>query len=112
MKVACSKGAPDLPQDSLEPASFERIKGIVAQYLPGMSDAVCRIHSQCCECNGEDHVCVSRQLGLKSASGPSARQTLIVTFSKSIPDGERSHPRYARLTIDRAGKVLKLAVSR
>ena len=112
MKVACARGGPDVAENTLEPGSFERIKGIAAQYLPGMSDAVCRIHPQSCSCNGDDHVCVSRQVGLKSPAGPTASQTLIVTFSKAIPDGLRSHPRYARLTIDRSGKVLKLAVSR
>jgi hypothetical protein len=112
MKVACSRGGPDVGADVLEPGSIERVKGIVAQYLPGMSDAVCRIHPQSCGCTGEGHVCVSRQLGLKTPGNGTARHTLIVTFAKSVPDGALSHPRYARLTIDRSGKVLKLAVSR
>jgi hypothetical protein len=38
--------------------------------------------------------------------------TTVVTLSKSISEGDRRHARYARLTLDATGKVLKLAVSR
>jgi hypothetical protein len=40
------------------------------------------------------------------------QQTVVVTLSKSIPDGGRKHVNFARLTLDSTGKVLKLAVSR
>jgi hypothetical protein len=42
----------------------------------------------------------------------SAQSTLVVTLSKQVPDGQRHHPHFARLTLDENGKILKLAVSR
>lgn len=111
MKTACALGGRDLTEDEIQSEAFGRIKSIVAQYLPGLSDAECHIHSQHCGCEGQDHTCPSHQLGIKA--GPAeGRQTYVVTFSKQIPSGSRSHSHFARLTLDRSGKVLKLAVSR
>jgi hypothetical protein len=50
-------------------------------------------------------------MGIKSGRHrPSTR--MVVSLAKSIPEGPRKHTHYARLTLDRDGKVLKLAVSR
>jgi tetratricopeptide (TPR) repeat protein len=111
MKVACALGTPGIPVDSLQPETYERVKTIVAQYLPGLADATARIHAQHCGCDGRDHTCPCSQLGMKSA-GPEARQTMVVTLSKQVTVGERRHVHIARLTLDTTGKVLKLAVSR
>jgi len=111
MKVACALGSENMPLDSLQPETYDRVKTIVAQYLPGLADASAQIHAQHCGCDGRDHSCPCSQLGLKSAPA-GARQTMVVTLSKQIPDGERRHLHIARLTLDTTGKVLKLAVSR
>lgn len=110
MKTMCARGGSDMSMEELEPGMLSKVRSIVSDYLPGMSDALCRIHPQSFGCEGGDHTCPTQQLNLnKNASGGS---TLVVTFSKQIPDGTRRHPHYARLTMDKQGKVLKLAVSR
>lgn len=92
--------------DDIDPATLQKVKSVVARYLPGMYNATCRVHSQ-------EH---ARSLSGLSASGhgpPEATGTnLVVTLTKSIQDGERRHAHHARLTFDRTGRVLKLAVSR
>jgi hypothetical protein len=111
MKTACALGGRDVAEQEIQSEALGRIKSIVAQYLPGLSDAECHIHSQHCGCDGEGHTCPSHQLGIKV--GPSdIKPTYVVTFSKQIPAGNRHHSHYARLTLDPSGKVLKLAVSR
>jgi hypothetical protein len=111
MKMACALGTPDIPVADLQPETFERVKTIVTQYLPGLADAPTRIHAQNCGCEGRDHVCPCSQLGIKAAPAE-GQQTMVVTLSKHVPDGRRTHVHYARLTLDSTGKVLKLAVSR
>jgi tetratricopeptide (TPR) repeat protein len=111
MKVACALGAANVPVDELQPETFDRVKTIVSQYLPGLADAKAQVHSQHCGCEGSDHVCPCSQLGMKSAPAD-GQQTVVVTLSKHIPDGGRDHVHFARLTLDSTGKVLKLAVSR
>jgi tetratricopeptide (TPR) repeat protein len=112
MRTVCALGDADCLEKSLDAAEIERVKSIVAQYLPGMADAQCRIHPQrYFDCDGEGHLCPSHQLDEKRLSAVE-KNTLVVTFSKHVKDGDRQHPHYARLTLDPSGKVLKLAVSR
>ena len=111
MKTACALGGQDLIEGQITSEALGRVKSIVAQYLPGLSDAECHIHTQHCGCEGNDHTCPSHQLGQKAIPAD-GHETYVVTFSKQVPAGARQHSQYARLTLDPSGKVLKLAVSR
>ena len=116
MKTACALGGPKLAGEDLDPATYDRVKSIVAQYLPGMGDASYRVHSQRCGCDGEDHTCPTHQLGIK-ALGSQGPDTMVVTLAKEIMSSSKNtgalrHARFARLTLDSSGRVLKLAVSR
>jgi hypothetical protein len=111
MKTACALGGPVLKPEDLEPLMMSKVRSIVSSYLPGMSDAICRIHPQRHACNGMDHMCPTHQLSMNKVP-LGAQPTLVVTLSKQVPDGQRHHPHFARLTLDEQGKILKLAVSR
>ncbi|MBL6966258.1 MAG: hypothetical protein ISR60_06860, partial [Anaerolineales bacterium] len=79
--------------------------------LPGMSGAHLALsheHSNCC-CEG--HTCPTGQLGKKSRPNAEPKRSVVV-LSKQIQHANRTHPAYARLTMDAQGKVVKLAVSR
>lgn len=111
VSTACAIGGEPIPQEDLDPATVGRVKSIVSRYLPGMVDADYSIHEQRHGCEGDDHTCPTHQMGIKSSRHrPSTR--LVVSLAKSIPEGQHKHIHYARLTLDRDGKVLKLAVSR
>jgi hypothetical protein len=111
MKTACARGGPVLEPEDLEPLMLSKVRSIVTSYLPGMTDAICKIHPQRHVCNGSDHTCPTHQLNMgKTPLG--SQPTLVVTLSKQVPDGKRHHSHFARLTLDEQGKVLKLAVSR
>jgi Flp pilus assembly protein TadD len=112
MKTACALGANTIPEQELSPATMKRIEHIVAQYLPGMQEAVCTIHNQYLECTGGDHSCPSQHVHHKSTTHQSSSGSMVITLSKQIADGKRHHPHFARLTLDPQGKVMKLAVSR
>lgn len=116
MKTACALGGPKLAGEDLDPATYDRVKSIVAQYLPGMGDASYRVHAQHCGCEGEDHACPTHQLGMKSLASPGP-DMMVVTLAKDFHSpsktaGSLRHARFARLTLDSSGRVLKLAVSR
>lgn len=111
LNTACALGGEKISEEDLSPATMKRIQHIVAQYLPGMNEAVCTIHSQHVQCNGGDHACPSQHFEQKAArQSPSG--AMVITLSKHIADGHRRHPHFARLTLDSQGKVMKLAVSR
>jgi hypothetical protein len=95
------------------------VKRIVHQYLPGMENAdlcLSHEHAGCC-CKG--HTCPTGQLGSKTHP-EEAPDRSVITLSKSVSvehgiGKERAkhiHKTYARLTLDKEGKVVKLAVSR
>jgi hypothetical protein len=111
MKVVCALGGPERTVRDLDPVAFDRVKSIVSQYLPGLSDASARVHAQHYGCDGRDHVCPSAQLGGKATS-PAGRDNVVVTLTKQVQSSGARHVHFARLTLDAAGKVLKLAVSR
>jgi hypothetical protein len=111
INTACAKGGQEIPQDSIDQATAEKIESIVSKYLPGMQSAVCTIHNQQISCHVADHTCPSQDFEAKSAS-KIVGNTMVVTLSKQVKSGDRNHPHYARLTLDKQGKVLKLAVSR
>ncbi len=111
MKTVCALGGSDVSPDKLKPSTLRKVKLIVSQYLPGMQEATCKIHPQHFYCSGEDHNCPTMHMGAKSHASSDSGST-IITLSKHIPDGERNHPHFARITLDASGKVTKLAVSR
>jgi tetratricopeptide (TPR) repeat protein len=111
LRIACALGECSEVTDGADVPYGDRVRSIVSQYLPGMADAHARVHNQHCGCSGEGHSCPASQIGAKGA-GYMDLGTTVVTLSKATADGDRRHARYARLTLDASGKVLKLAVSR
>lgn len=111
MNTSCALGECDISIDELEPTTLERVKSIVAQYLPGMAQAEYRLHSQRWECSGGDHECPTHQLGIKAAPRQGQRG-IVVTLARHISIGPHNHQHFARVTLDDRGKILKLAVSR
>ena len=111
IRTACALSDESQEAQPAEAASGDRVRSIVSHYLPGMSDARTAVHRQHCGCSGVGHCCPTSQIGPKQL--PQAEPgTTVVTLSKSVAEGSHRHAKYARLTLDPAGKVLKLAVSR
>ena len=111
VKTVCDRS--DSPGET-EPIPAEvmtNVKRVVAQYLPGMQGAQVRMSYEHIDCACEGHNCPTGELGPKArpAVQPERR---VVTLSKSIPIEQQTHQTFARLTFDKAGKVVKVAVSR
>ena len=111
VKMVCDKintsNMPEYPEVSEE--TLAHVKGIVKEYLPGMSGAKVLVSQEHTHCQG--HSCPTHQIGAKSLpEATPSRQ--VITLSKNIPVGDQSHPHYARITLNNEGEVVKLAVSR
>jgi hypothetical protein len=91
--------------------TMAKIKQAVEPYLPGLNSAqmhYSRIHM---ECNGKNHTCPTSEIQFKSK--PQARSgKMVVSISKSVTSGNRTHSHFARVTLDGKGKMVKLTVSR
>jgi len=82
----------------IPPTVMAQVKHVVAHYLPGMSDADARLSRER----------LASPAGAKSHT--SGHQ--VITLRKSLDQESLQHWQYARLTLDRSGKLVKLAVSR
>ena len=111
VKTICDRA--DFPGTS-EPIPNDvvaRVKKVVEQYLPGMQGAKLSLSYEHAGCNCQGHHCPTGQLGAKTRP-EYAPERRVVTLSKSVRQAHYSHASFARLTLDKEGKVVKLAVSR
>jgi hypothetical protein len=111
VKTICDRA--DIP-GSTEPIPNEvmsKVKNVVEQYLPGMRGAKMSLSFEHADCNCTGHHCPTGQLGIKTRTDQLPERQ-VVTLSKSIRQSRYSHAAYARLTLNKEGKVVKLAVSR
>lgn len=90
---------------------LREVKQVVEDYLPGLSDAEIHVRRQ------EVPMAISKQgdrftdSAAKIQSEGSERQVL-VTMKKEVTVAQHVHHHFARVTLDRQGKMVKLAVSR
>ncbi|HEX9596839.1 MAG TPA: hypothetical protein VF982_08180, partial [Anaerolineales bacterium] len=94
--------------DNLPEETLATVKSVVAEYLPGMLGSKMTYSHEHVDCLG--HNCTLPHAHTKSAGLAPTRS--LVTLSKKVPSGNLTHPQYARITMDAAGKVVKMAVSR
>jgi hypothetical protein len=112
VKTVCDRSnlTTDIPSSTLI-----QVKQIVKRYLPGMENAEMIMSTEKDVCSGDGHECATAQFGSKVHS-EHLHQRHVVTLSKKfdIPhnSGKTIHRHYARVTFDKSGKMVKLAVSR
>jgi len=112
VKTVCDRSnlTTDIPS-----ATLMHVKHVVKRYLPGMEGAEMVLSTEKDVCRGEGHQCATARFGSK-VHQETLGQRHVVTLSKqySIPQnsGSTIHRHYARVTFDKSGKLVKLAVSR
>jgi hypothetical protein len=109
--TVCEKldaGSVELPMTE---ETLRTVKRVVRQYLPGIGNAQVSINAVHPGCKGKGHNCPSAQLHLHQKS-ISAGEKQVVVISKQIQNATEVHYQFARLTLDRRGKIVKLSVSR
>lgn len=106
----CEKAEVDNQQQLPEEIMWT-VKQLVGKYLPGMIDAKYSVRNIRPICEGGKHDCISSRLKFHAKSStPSNRQ--VVMMKKQISGGPHTHFRYARLTFDPHGKLIRMSVSR
>ena len=112
VKTVCDRSnlTTDIPS-----ATLMHVKHVVKRYLPGMEDAEMVLSTEKNMCSGDGHDCATAHFG-KKVQEEALGQRHVVTLSKKfeIPhnSGNTVHRHYARVTFNKAGKMVKLAVSR
>lgn len=96
----------------VQPVSEKMIaqaKKVVSAYLPGLDQAEIQVNAQRIETEGKNHHAagIGRRVGQKQIA-----DRTVVIFKRKVQFGEHAHYNFARVTLDREGKLMKLALSR
>lgn len=111
LNTVCDRAIEDGNSVEISPSELDRVKQIVVQYLPGMTDAELSCVSERAVCHAEGHVCPTSQFQSKSGAEDMATRK-VITLSKQIKKAQLLHNQFARITFDESGKLVKLVVSR
>ena len=109
LNPACSKGAQvstELPGGA---ATLSDVKRLVARYLPGAGSFDVRVNRAQVGCNCGSADCLAGRHGTKSAFNP---ERTVYTVRNTVQLSQYTQRQYARVTVDKSGKITKLAVSR
>lgn len=101
VKTLCDRIEVEAGSYAAAPKMVSQAKEMVREYLPGIEYAEVRINQQ-----------KVRQDKSAPASGATYPDRVVVSFSKQISLAEQTHKQFARVTLDKQGKIVKLAVSR
>jgi hypothetical protein len=111
ISTICDRSETPGSSDPIPPEVMVHVKQVVAQYLPGLSGAQLSLHNEHAICHGKSHACPTAQLKEKALpKGQMLRR--VVVLSKQLRSDNQVHHHYARLRLDKDGRVVKLAVSR
>ena len=114
--TVCEHSCEDEKEIPVSLETISHLKSIVAQYLPGMSDAEVSFSQERQSCSNK---CINCKAGKKYGvahenvkyNSPIKSQRRVVTLSKNFERAEHIHRQYARLTLDEGGKIVKMVVS-
>lgn len=102
---------PDQIQETPLPAeTVYAVKQMVREYLPGLENGQLKIHKLETAADGQSSP--DGPIMKSPGSSCNAADRQVVTISKSYTRKRKTHHQFARLTLDRQGKLLKISVSR
>jgi hypothetical protein len=112
-KVAtvCDKPDSDMVETDLSVETMSVVKQVVEPYLPGFSEQDISVTRQHLAHPGKKQDRPAVQAGTK-VNQSQVNERMVVTVSKQVQIGVRSHHRFARLTFNAKGKVVKMVLSR
>lgn len=111
VKLICDRVCCSVASQALDEQTLAVVKQTVAQYLPGMADAEMTASLEHADCQAADHTCPTSQFDGKGKPKQMPERQ-VVTLSKQVKMAGQPHTQYARVTVDKLGKVVKLAISR
>ena len=111
VKTICDRKEDGVSSIKISPAMLKDVKQIVESYLPGLDDADFAVSQQKGYCDCKGHHCPTADLSTKGTAVSENQQT-VITISKNVKVANHLHRHYARVTIDKQGKLIKLALSR
>jgi len=116
LRTVCDRVRDGDNSQSVSPEIEMQVKKVVKKYLPGMAGAQITISGEHLNCELEGHECPTAQLGHIGTPPCNYHHTQpnrkVVVLSKQVKSAAHLHHHYARLTLDKDNRLVKLVVSR
>jgi hypothetical protein len=105
VKTICDRIEYEGQNENSAPQMIAQAKSLVREYLPGIEYAEVKINNQ--------QVRNDRNF-LPGSKNTNSRQPnrVVVSFSKQVPQADKVHKQFAKVTLDQQGKMIKITVSR
>ena len=111
VKTVCDRANIPGTSEPISKGIMAHVKQVVEEYLPGMRDAQLSLSHTHAECDCQGHDCPTQQLSAKNKPAEQPDRQVVI-LSKSVVRAKRVHASFARVTLNKEGKMIKLAVSR
>ena len=111
VKTICDRQVSEQGMQPVSAKVLNQVKAAVAGYLPGVEEPEVVVSLQHESCDGTRHSCPTSEIGSRTVTTAKSNG-VVVTVSKKIIESQHIHLKYARVTLNSRGKVVKLAVSR
>ena len=111
VKTVCDRPDNNNEDQPITLDTMTSVKKIVDRYLPGLQNADFKVTHPHTFCTGVDHNCPTAHFATRGRQSKDPDRT-VVTLSKQVQAATYTHRHYARVTLDRYGKMVKLSISR
>jgi hypothetical protein len=111
LRASCAKSENACARALGHPEALAQVKALVSQYLPGMENGTVSVRRPHLQCEGGDHACLASNAATQKALSADSDQ-LVYSLSRKVRVDQHEKHQYAHATVNKAGKVVKLAVSR
>jgi len=115
VKTVCDRSASNdchtSPVVRISDEALQQVKQVVAPYLPGLEQATIFVNAPRPPCAHPENPCPGCALSGRAKFNPDDGRTVVV-FSQQTQIDRCTHTSIARVTLNREGKVTKLALSR
>ena len=111
LRATCAKGEKACARALGHPEALDQVKALVSQYLPGIENGEVNVRRSHVQCEGEGHACLVPHSATQKTFRRDHEQ-LVYSLSRKLHVNEYEKRQYAHATVNKEGKVVKLAVSR
>jgi len=115
LRTVCDRVREGDNNEAVSPEIEVQVKRVVKKYLPGMAGAQITISGEHLNCGLNGHECPTAQLGGMGTQSDllgGRPNRKVVVLSKQVKSAAHLHHHYARLTLDKDNRLVKLVVSR
>ena len=110
LQAACAKSHNACAKALDNPEALAQVRALVSHYLPGMETGEFTVRKPHLGCDGHGHSCLAHDTHSKTISSDLGQ--FVYSAQRTLDFTHHQNQQYAHATVNKAGKIIKFAVSR